>query len=115
MRQRDVTILDSINEGVVTVDLDWRITAFNKAAERIIGVSRELAIGKPCSDVFRTDICETNCALRRTTTSGQPPEPHKGNRKDAARDVGTDVSTLYPNIRDLRIESRQIAGWGWRR
>ena len=71
-RQREVTILDSINEGVFTVDLDWRITAFNKAAERIIGVSRELAIGKPCCDVFRTDICETNCALRRTMTTGQP-------------------------------------------
>ncbi|NLF73651.1 MAG: sigma 54-interacting transcriptional regulator [Candidatus Anammoximicrobium sp.] len=72
LRQREVTILDSINEGVFTVDLDWRITAFNKAAERIIGVTREQAIGKPCCDVFRTDICETNCALRRTMNTGRP-------------------------------------------
>jgi PAS domain S-box-containing protein len=72
LKQREVTILDSVNEGVFTVDLDWRITAFNKAAERITGVARELAIGSPCCDVFRADICETNCALRRTMSSGQP-------------------------------------------
>ena len=33
-------ILDSINEGVFTVDHDWRITAFNQAAERITGVRK---------------------------------------------------------------------------
>ncbi|HSO60297.1 MAG TPA: PAS domain-containing protein, partial [Desulfobacterales bacterium] len=38
-RRQDV-ILDSINEGVFTVDPQWRITAFNRAAERITGVSR---------------------------------------------------------------------------
>ena len=71
-RQREVAILDSVNEGVFTVDLNWRITAFNRAAEQITGVSRELAIGSPCCDVFRANICETNCALRRTLTTGQP-------------------------------------------
>ncbi|MHB0959461.1 MAG: sigma-54 interaction domain-containing protein [Pirellulaceae bacterium] len=72
LRQREAAILDSVNEGVFTVDLNWRITAFNKAAERITGVSRELAIGSPCCDVFRANICETNCALRRTLTTSQP-------------------------------------------
>ena len=70
--EREVTILDSVNEGVFTVDLDWQITAFNSAAERITGVPREVALGSPCCEVFRTDICETNCALRRTMTSGRP-------------------------------------------
>jgi len=70
--QREVTILDSVNEGVFTVNLDWRITAFNKAAERITGVPRQRAIGSPCCDVFHANICETNCALRRTMTSGRP-------------------------------------------
>jgi PAS domain S-box-containing protein len=72
LRQREVAILDSVNEGVFTVDRDWRITAFNRAAERITGVSREVAIGSPCCDVFHANICETNCALRRTMTSGRP-------------------------------------------
>jgi len=67
---RDV-ILDSINEGVFTVGLDWRITSFNRAAEQITGVSRNDAIGRACSDVFHADICEKDCALRRTFVTGK--------------------------------------------
>ncbi len=69
---REATILDSINEGVFTVDLDWRITAFNRAAEQITGVSADQAIGSPCCDVFRANVCERDCALRRTLDSGKP-------------------------------------------
>ena len=65
-------ILDSINEGVFTVDHEWRITAFNRAAERITGVRKQDAIGRVCSDVFRASICEGACALRRTFSSGKP-------------------------------------------
>ena len=65
-------ILDSINEGVFSVDREWRITAFNRAAERITGVRRQDALGRVCSDVFRASICEEACALRRTFTSGKP-------------------------------------------
>jgi PAS domain S-box-containing protein len=64
-------ILDSINEGVFSVDRDWRITAFNRAAERITGVRKQDALGRVCSDVFRASICEEACALRRTFTSGK--------------------------------------------
>ncbi len=69
--ERDV-ILDSINEGVFTVDLDWLITSFNQAAERITGISREDSMGRPCSDVFRANICENDCALRKTFETGKP-------------------------------------------
>ena len=68
---RDV-ILDSIVDGVFTVDEDWRITSFNKAAEQITGVRRARAIGRQCCDVFRTNICENECALRETLSSGRP-------------------------------------------
>ncbi len=69
---RDLTILDSINEGVFTVDLDWRITAFNRAAEQITGVLRDEAVGSICCDVFRASVCERDCPLRRTISSGLP-------------------------------------------
>lgn len=68
----EFAILDSLNEGVFTVDRDWRITSFNRAAERIIGISREQALGCRCSEVFRASVCEQNCALRRTFESGLP-------------------------------------------
>jgi len=65
-------ILDSITDGVFTVDQDWRITSFNKAAEDITGTTREEAIGQRCSDVFRASVCETGCVLRETMNTGNP-------------------------------------------
>jgi len=65
-------ILDSISEGVFTVDLDWRITSFNRAAEEIAGIQREKAIGKYCRDVLRADVCETDCTLAATIETGKP-------------------------------------------
>ena len=68
---RDV-ILDSINEGVFTVDRERWITSFNQAAEEITGVKRHDAIGRQCSEVFRTDVCGDTCWLKRTLSTGQP-------------------------------------------
>ncbi len=68
---RDV-ILDSIADGVFTVDKQWCITTFNRAAERITGVGREDAVGRQCCDVFRSSICEGACALKETIQSGRP-------------------------------------------
>jgi len=42
---RDI-ILDSISDGVFTVDDQWRITSFNRAAAKITGVPREQALGR---------------------------------------------------------------------
>lgn len=65
------TILNSIADGVFTVDNDWRITSFNRAAERITGVPAEEAVGKRCSEVFHADICERGCAIRQTLDTGR--------------------------------------------
>jgi PAS domain S-box-containing protein len=65
-------ILDSIADGVFTVDREWRITSFNRAAEDITSIPREEAIGQRCCDVFRASICESSCALRETFKSGVP-------------------------------------------
>jgi len=70
-KERDI-ILDSITDGVFTIDHQWRITSFNKAAERITGVSREEAIGQQCRDVLKADICERDCALKHTMATGEP-------------------------------------------
>jgi len=45
-------ILDSIADGVFTVDLEWRIMSFNRAAEEITGISASEAIGRPCCEVL---------------------------------------------------------------
>jgi PAS domain S-box-containing protein len=63
-------ILESISDGVFTVDRDWRITSFNRAAEEITGIPRTEAIGRPCAEVFRSSMCEADCALRKTLEHG---------------------------------------------
>ena len=66
------SILDSIADGVFTVDRNWKITYFNRAAQEITGISRDEALGRRCSDVFRASICEEGCCLRQTLETGEP-------------------------------------------
>ena len=65
-------ILESISDGVFTVDKNWTVTFFNRAAEEITGILREEALGKRCSDVFRSSMCESACALKKTMETGVP-------------------------------------------
>jgi len=71
-------ILESICDGVFTVDNTWRITSFNRAAEEITGVDRDDAVGQICSEVFRCSLCESNCALAQTLRSGRPIVQREG-------------------------------------
>ncbi len=63
-------ILDCISCGVFTVDEDMKITYFNRAAEKITGVSRQEAIGNYCFEVLKANICEKTCVLRRSLETG---------------------------------------------
>ncbi|MBW1748776.1 MAG: sigma 54-interacting transcriptional regulator [Deltaproteobacteria bacterium] len=65
-------IIDSIADGVFTVDNDWKITSYNHAAEKITGIKRDEAIGRYCWEVFKASICEEECSLRKTMETGRP-------------------------------------------
>jgi PAS domain S-box-containing protein len=65
-------ILESISEGVFTVDAEFRITSFNAEAEAITGFSREQALGHKCYEVLRASICQRGCALRKSLETGEP-------------------------------------------
>ncbi len=65
-------ILDSLSEGVFTVDSDWRITSFNRSAEEITGVARDEALGQQCSDVLHSTLCEARCPIRRALAGNKP-------------------------------------------
>ena len=68
----DDNLLDHVPDGVFTVDAQWRVTRFNRAAEQITGIKRSEAIGRPCCDVFRASICESACALKQTLATRRP-------------------------------------------
>ena len=65
-------ILDSVADGVFTVDRNWRITSFNMAAELITGWEKENAVGSYCSDVFHSSICGKSCAIAEALYTGKP-------------------------------------------
>lgn len=71
-------ILDTINDGVVTIDFNMRITSFNLAAERITGFSAKEAIGKPCMDIFCAGVnidrakCIADCTMKMAVAEGKP-------------------------------------------
>ena len=63
-------ILESISDGVFSVDKNLRICSFNHAAELITGVSRDEALGKRCKEVFRSNMCDKECFLEKTMSDG---------------------------------------------
>jgi len=71
---RDIScehIMDSLADGVFTVDLDWNITFFNRAASAITRVPRGEALGRKCWEVFRSSICDGSCALKAALEAGE--------------------------------------------
>lgn len=64
-------ILESISHGAFTVNPQFEITSFNRAAETITGFSRNEVIGMKCYHVFRANICDTNCALKKSIETGR--------------------------------------------
>ena len=69
-RLQKTLIVDSVADGVFTVDREWRITSFNLSAEVITGWRREAAIGMYCSDVFLSSNCGKNCAIAESLYTG---------------------------------------------
>ncbi|MCF8026234.1 MAG: sigma 54-interacting transcriptional regulator, partial [Desulfobacteraceae bacterium] len=104
--QAAATILDSISDGVFTIDENWRISEFNRAAENITGISWQEAIGRPCWEVFRASMCEVECAMRRTMDTGRPVINRSGFIIDAdGQRIPVSVSTAL-----LKDEAGSIIG-----
>jgi PAS domain S-box-containing protein len=64
-------VLDVVSQGIFTINARGQITSFNRAAEKITGFSKEEVIGKACDDLFKTDLCDTVCPLKKSISSGK--------------------------------------------
>ncbi len=66
-------VLDAIQDGIYTVDGAGRITCWNAAAERILGISRDAALGRPFRDVVpRPEGTDAWDGLRRVLEDRVP-------------------------------------------
>ena len=76
MEEKDIlcdkllTIVENISDGVFSVDLDFKITFINKAAQITTGFSAQEAIGRSCKEIFRTSACNGDCPLKLTMATG---------------------------------------------
>ncbi|MFO7965405.1 MAG: sigma 54-interacting transcriptional regulator [Desulfobacterales bacterium] len=97
-------ILESISDGVFTVNENWHITSFNRAAEEITGVPRLEAIGRHCAEVFRSSMCGTGCPLGQTLKTGRPIIGKSGYIIDAdGNRIPISVSTAVLRDADGRV------------
>jgi len=100
------SILNSISEGVMTLDKDWRIASWNRAAERITGFHKEEVLGHECSKVFRASMCRENCPVDRALSCGHPYQ----DVQVAIRNKRNEVVHLLVNAAPLYDENGHIIG-----
>ncbi len=65
-RLRTQRLFDSLSDGVIIHDEHRRVYVFNRAAERMTGVSRQDVIGRDCHQVFHpAGICAERCPFKQ--------------------------------------------------
>jgi PAS domain S-box-containing protein len=64
--------IESLPVAVMTVDPELRITGFNSSAEEITGYSKTETLGRYCSEILRSELCETTCPLKRILNRREP-------------------------------------------
>ncbi len=64
-------VLDSLSEGVCTVDLEWNITSFNAQAQALTQVTQSEALGLSFGELFSCQVCECATLLSGVMTSGE--------------------------------------------
>ena len=64
------SIIESLADGVFTVDSKLRITSFNKGMENITGLKESEAMGRACEEILSSDNCGDNCPFSHTLKRG---------------------------------------------
>lgn len=62
------TILDHTNQGIITIDMEQKITAFNPIAEKILKINQTNALGQPVNKILPQFTLQQNGHKKRTAT-----------------------------------------------
>ncbi len=99
-------ILDNLNIGIFTVNLESYITFFNKESEKISGYDRREVLGKPCTTIFKGDAAQDLCILRETIADGVARSSRRG--KMVTRDG--EIIPIRANYLAVKNEKGTIVG-----
>lgn len=111
--ERSRALVNSIADGIYTIDMNMRITSFSRSLERMTGYKEEEVLGRSCKEIFQTNVCDTDCPLRWTIKHQKPVQnctatlrSKKGQpipsyiSSDLLRDADGDIDGCVGIIRD---------------
>ena len=107
IRKFNENIIESLNDGLVVLDLEDRVLRWNAALERIYGVTHDTAVGEPLTDLFDSSFIERLDRARREQSEGATlyRVPLTSRHPDARRQLLVDAA-----IAPLRTPEGDTAG-----
>lgn len=99
-------ILESIADGAFTVNHNFEITSFNRAAEIITGFKREEAIGSKCYELFGANISKPDCILKKSIETGR----EFLNKKSTIKTIDGEDLKIAVNTSVLKNNEQEVIG-----
>lgn len=100
-------LLDGLPVGLYVVDDKMKIIEFNAAAERLTGWLRDEVIGKQCSEVLQSSLCEAKCPLIK---SAQQKKPFRGEEASIVTKWGEEIPIFFSSSALLNEDGQMVAG-----
>lgn len=77
-------ILRSIPDSVLTIDAEKRLVGLNEPAQTLTGNREASAVGRPCGQILRSEICDTDrCPFQRSLLDRETVTPFNIMAKDS--------------------------------
>jgi len=101
------TILNSIADGVLVIDLNYNLLFVNRAAKEIFGKvgSDDFFINKKCDKVFGHSGCVFNCLINTTIKTGEHLYNHETTLERGGKKLVLSINTAL-----LRDENNRVIG-----
>ena len=90
-----VNILESLTSGVIAIDLEGRITQFNRAAEEVLGYQSEEVMGKPYLEMVGREM-EENLTLPYILKNQKPSQNGPESGIKGERDIPSKAGKKIP-------------------
>ena len=89
-------VLDELNIGAFTVDMQRRITAINYSGQALMGLQASEVLGQDCREIFTGVPCLVQCIFREgQQVGGLEPAVEFADEEDAKRMVSRVATPLY--------------------
>ena len=63
-------IIQSVPDGIITVNGQMEITDLNRAAEKLTGYRRDESLGRYCGQILQSSLCGKECPLKKAMETG---------------------------------------------